>query len=80
MSEMSVSAIITRIKDAHEDSPIAVFKLMNKPGYLNAVFASTVKTSAMIRDPRFSERLVGVYDRSFNVESLRVHLQKEAMR
>ena len=68
MSISLVDIIMGRIYTAHEDSPISVFSLPEKNGYLNAVFGATVTSRYQAKtDPRF----VGTFDRSMDMKEVK---------
>lgn len=71
MSNCTLQHTMMRIAGAPPESPIAVFS-DGKPGHLNAVFANTVHTQAMIA--RGSTAYIGTFDKTMCMETVRQHL------
>jgi hypothetical protein len=65
MSVSDLQQVMIRINGCAPESPIAVFKT-NRPGMLDSVFASTIRTQEMMRDE--NSGLIGVYDGSMNID------------
>ena len=75
MSAASVSTIISRIKLATKDSPIAVFRDdESKKWSLNAVFADTHETHYRMRTE--PERFVGQFDNTMDMFEIKDILRK----
>ena len=73
MTISTVSVIMGRIKSAEPESPIAVFRVRKKRGYvLDSVFANTV--SARWRISQQPRSVVGVYHRHHHLERVRNEL------
>lgn len=72
MTVSLIPVIMTKVKHAEPDSPIAIFKAAN--GRLDALFAKTVFTSKRIEDG--DPDLIGVYDRNTGLQWLRRKLEK----
>ena len=72
MSESGVSLIMKRIEGASPSSPIAVFAC-SRHGFLDAVFAATVKTQQRISNG--DSDLVGVYGGTMDLEAIRNKLR-----
>lgn len=71
MGYFKPNIIIGRIKSASAESPIAVF-LCNKPLCLDAVFADTAESKRKIQA---KEGLVGVYDKTMDIQAIATELQ-----
>ncbi len=72
MSVMLIPVILHRIKAAEPRSPIAVFLTEN--GRLDAMFGATVDTLGRIIAS--GPDLVGVFDRTMDISSIRKRLRK----
>ena len=79
MSIQAINQIIDRVKTATRDSQLAIFRVRKMPGYLDCMFASTVKTQDMIAHAD-QTGYIGSYDNSFNLEALRSHLIAESQK
>lgn len=76
MSISTVEIIMGRIESATENSPIAVFKLEEKCGKLNAVFGDTVITQQQIKSGH--KDLIGVFHKGMDLIAVKRQLQAEA--
>jgi len=73
MSRSGFRNTITRIKDAPESSPIAVF-ITEDGDYFNTVFAKTARTKGAIRAK--DKTLVGVYHGGCDLHQVKKELAK----
>ena len=76
MSIGKINHIITRIKAATPESPIAVFIDSTRADLFNAMFASTVATKQLIDSKHPS--LIGVYHNKMNIKLIRDEIPKYA--
>ena len=72
MSICDIETTMERIKSAPPESPIAVFRC-GFPGQVNALFATTIKTSDRIEDG--DNLFVGVFDRTMDMHHVREQLR-----
>ena len=73
MSYLPPEVIVDRIWVASKKSPIAVFQCA-KEGLLDAVFADTIQSRREIKSGR---GLIGVYDKSMNLDVILMDLRRE---
>ena len=76
MSVSSIQVIMDRIASATETSPIAVFKVPEKCGKLEAVFGATVMTQKKITEG--DPDLVGVFHKGMDRFSVKSQLASVA--
>ncbi len=72
MTISSIAIIMSRIRSAETDSPIAVF--VEFGNQLNAVFGATIAT--MQRIAAKDRKFIGSYDRTMNVGKIRAKLTR----
>lgn len=76
MSAGTLQNVMLRIRDAVPESPIAVFRC-DKPGHLDAVFASTMITRRLIESHQAQKSgLIGVFDGSMDAGEVKAQLRQ----